>query len=417
MKKSKKDINDVFLDEIICIRKKKSTTEYVYDFTVEKTRNFAIFNGLIVRDTFHKAGSCEKQPVVSKFAELLNATNKPKAPYYKIYFKQANKSISDLRENIGNSIVQIDLKKITKDLKICLNKEPENWYESFFIIYEKKPEKFKHCISIKLNLDILFEFKLKIEEIANRIKTEYSDTFCVFSPDYFGQLDIYFDTDNIELDEEKLLFVNKENAVEIYLEEVVVPILQNIQLCGISGILNMFFVKDKEEWIVETENSREKTVEKGLIGEKKKNTINSSKRFKRLLGHDIVDGHKTLSNNIWDIYQTFGIEATRQYMIDEFSSIMEGINISHVMLLVDKMTFTGTISSISRYTMRREDSGPFGKASFEETLDNFLKAGVFGEKEPTTGVSASIICAKRASIGTGLCELSVDLEKILEESD
>jgi hypothetical protein len=59
--------------------------------------------------------------------------------------------------------------------------------------------------------------------------------------------------------------------------------------------------------------------------------------------------------------------------------------------------------------MRREESGPFGKASFEETLDNFLKAGVFGQEEPTRGVSASIICGKIAPIGTGMCDLAMNV--------
>ena len=134
--------------------------------------------------------------------------------------------------------------------------------------------------------------------------------------------------------------------------------------------------------------------------------------LEEILKLPFVDSFRTHSNDIWETYNLFGIEAVRQYMIEEFSSIMEGINLCHVMLLVDKMTFTGTISSISRYTMRREESGPFGKASFEETLDNFLKAGVFGQEEPTRGVSASIICGKRAPIGTGLCELAMDIKKL-----
>ena len=44
---------------------------------------------------FHKAGA-EKQPVVSKFSELLNATNKPKAPSYLIHFNTGNTSTSRL---------------------------------------------------------------------------------------------------------------------------------------------------------------------------------------------------------------------------------------------------------------------------------------------------------------------------------
>ena len=75
------------------------------------------------------------------------------------------------------------------------------------------------------------------------------------------------------------------------------------------------------------------------------------------------------------------------------------------------MTSTGIISSVSRYGMKRETIGPLAKASFEESLDNFLKAGAFGDIEPITGISASIMCAKRSKIGTGICDLVVDVEK------
>jgi len=376
-------------------------------------------------NTFHKAGSSDKQPVVSKFSELLNAANKPKAPSYWIHFKHSNSSVPELRQTIGHSLVQLSFKRIVKNWEICIGKEPEPWYEVFFLLYGEKEEYFTDCISMEIDMDILFEYKLTMAEIAQVISGEYADTFCMFSPDCFGRIDIYFDTRNIDLPEEKLVFVTQDNAVEIYLEEVVQPILENVPLCGISGITNMFFVQDGKEWVVETENSREKTVDsvrfkgKSKTGGKEK-TTDATRRYKKVLAHPAVDMTRTISNNVWDIYYTLGVEATRQYMIDEFSKIMDGINNCHVMLLVDKMTFLGTISSISRYTMRREESGPLGRASFEETLDNFLKAGVFGQEEPTRGVSASIICGKIAPIGTGMCDLAMDVSKLAsvkEESE
>jgi DNA-directed RNA polymerase beta' subunit len=119
---------------------------------------------------------------------------------------------------------------------------------------------------------------------------------------------------------------------------------------------------------------------------------------------------RCITSNVWDIYSALGIEAARQFMIEEFMKSMGGINECHAMLLVDRMTCSGTITSISRYTMRKAESGPFGQASFEETLDNFLKAGVYGQSEPTRGVSASIICGKRAPIGSGICDIQLDVD-------
>lgn len=364
-------------------------------------------------NTFHKAGSSDKQPVVSKFSELLNATNKPKAPSYLIYFKDNNHDVSQLRETIAYSLVQLTFKKISTEVRICKDKEPEPWYDVFYLLNEVEPLEYTDCISIKINMEMLYEYKLKLSEICAILARDYTDIRCIYSPDCFGQIDIYVDTRTIELPEEKIVFVSTENASEIYLEEVVLPILENIRLCGIPGICNMFFLHEKGEWIVETENSKEKVVD----GNKK--TISSAKRYKHVLSHPHIDMTRTSSNNVWDIYYTLGIEASRQYMIDEFSKIMDGINTCHVMLLVDKMTQTGTLSSISRYTMRREDSGVLSKCSFEETLDNLLAAAAYGQDETTKGVSAAIICGKMANVGTGAFDLEMDIHKLssIQEND
>ena len=44
-------IYDVYFDKVVNIEYVNGTTDYVYDLTVEKTRNFQLFNGLNVRDT------------------------------------------------------------------------------------------------------------------------------------------------------------------------------------------------------------------------------------------------------------------------------------------------------------------------------------------------------------------------------
>jgi DNA-directed RNA polymerase beta' subunit len=370
-------------------------------------------------NNFHRAGSSDKQPVVSKFSELLNATNKPKSPSYFVYFKEGNSTVTELRDTIGHSIIQLTFKKLTKSFKICVDKEDEPWYPAFKVLNDLEEIPYTDCVTLHINTDILYEYKITTRDISEYISREYSDLLCVYSPDCFGQIDIFVNTSNIELPEDKLIFVTQDNAREIYLEEVVQPILENIVLCGIPGIMAMFFIEDKETktWYIETENSREKVIESVKFKNTKEKPVDSIKRFKKILAHPTVDMTKTVSNNVWDIYHTLGVEAVRQFMIDEFSKIMEGINLCHVMLLVDKMTNGGSISSISRYTMRREDTGVLARSSFEETLDNLLGAGVHGQEDPTRGVSASIICGKRAKIGTGLCEVSIDLNKLISISE
>ena len=69
------------------------------------------------------------------------------------------------------------------------------------------------------------------------------------------------------------------------------------------------------------------------------------------------------------------------------------------------MTASGTITSVSRYGMKRDQAGPLAKASFEESLDNFMKAGAYCEVDNLSGCSASIMVGKPVNVGTGISKL------------
>jgi DNA-directed RNA polymerase II subunit RPB1 len=337
---------------------------------------------------------------VPKFQELINATKKTRSVNNIIYFKHKNSNIKGIRETVGHSIVGLMLKDISKNIEICIDKQPELWYEAFKILYNDKFADHPHCISLKINMEKIFEFKLSLQQISEYIEKEYDDLFCVFSPPMNGQIDIFVDTANIVLPENRLLFINQENAVNIYMEEVVQTTLENIYICGIPAITEVFYLKSPTEWYVETNGFYSKQISKQYSS------------FKQLLTHPDIDYTRTISNNVWDIYEVLDIEAARQFLIEEFMSIMDGINICQSILLVDRMTFSGIIVSISRHTLKADESGPMGKASFEETVDNFLNAGAQGQHEPTKGVSAAIICGKRANIGTNSMKVIIDIDNL-----
>jgi DNA-directed RNA polymerase beta' subunit len=369
-------------------------------------------------NTFHRAGSADKQPTASKFNELLNATKKLKDPMYYIFFKHGNESVPNLRSTVSYSLVQLTLKKLAIKTSLFKDKEDEKWYPAFYHLYRNRPQHYKDGLTYFINMDILYEYQLTLQKVCEIINSKYQDLFCIHSPDNFGRLDIFVDTTNVDCNFPKtwnwVKFITEENKSVTYLEEVVEPRLNNLILCGIPGVLNMFFLRNREtnEWFIETANAVDKVSERQSIKQTKDKNIDSTRRFKMVLAHPLVNMAKTISNSVWDIYNVFGVEAARTYLIDEFSKIMEGINTCHVMLLVDKMTFFGTISSVSRYTVKRDDIGPFSKVSFEQALDNFLNAAVHGEDEQVKSVSGSIICAKRGGFGTGLCDLYMDLDKL-----
>lgn len=388
------NFNETYLDSIVSIKEIKPLTKWVYDLTVEKTRNFTSKTLCLLRDTFHSAGLSVKTVItgVPRFEELLNTTHNPKGVSCNVYFTKGTENIQSLRNVIGNSIVELTFDKIALSINICMNKVDELWYEPFSILYNNEFKKHAHCISIKLNMSILFEYNLSISDIANKIQSMYGDLFCVYSNPNIGQLDIFVDVSNIDLDDEKS-YLNHDNKYELYLDEVVKQEIKKCKLCGIEGITGLFYIKNDNEWMIQTEGSN----------------------YLEIMALPFVDCSKTTSNNIWDMVNVLGIEAAKQTLFEELQAIMGGINKCHLKLLVDKMTYTGAVCSISRYAMKKEQAGPMSKASFEQSLENFLNAAAFGEKENTRGVSASIMCGKKARIGTGICDLQIDVDMLCAE--
>ena len=56
--------------------------------------------------------------------------------------------------------------------------------------------------------------------------------------------------------DEQILFIDDDNTKLIYIEEVVIPTLDKIQICGIQNITNIFFKiepNNLNKWMVETE--------------------------------------------------------------------------------------------------------------------------------------------------------------------
>lgn len=465
-----KDSRDVILDQIVSIEHTTPSKEYVYDFTIEKTRNFIIFNGLGVRDTFHSSGLSIKTVVVGvpRFSELLNATKSPKMVNCLLYLNEDFTDVSHVRRRAGNMFTDMTLKRLTKSYELIKDEPLDEWHHLFCDIYEVNPSILGWRLRFHIDKDVMYEYQVTLKMIANAIMTEYNDAIVLYTPDSIGLLDVFVDEGcftKIEKDKEKkdikeqlddvkenddededdgngnndnecqdqlddILNVKGDDEVDfikndvllpipsfrrhneykedvvpidvdrlIHMEDKVYPALSAIRICGIAGIKDIFFEKRKDEWIITTEGSN----------------------LYKLFSYPMIDKTKSMSNDMWEIYQIFGIEATRQFLIEEYMDIVSSdgtfVNSSNVELLVDVMVYTGSIISISRYGQKKVGCGPMAKASFEESLENFLKAGVNGEKENANGVSASIMLGKMPNIGTGVFDLIIDVQKLIDNGE
>ena len=133
-----------------------------------------------------------------------------------------------------------------------------------------------------------------------------------------------------------------------------------------------------------------------------------------------VDWTQTVSNHIYEIMEVLGIEAARQMVIDEISDVLKFagayVNPRHIELLADVMCREGYLISVDRHGTNKSDSGPWARASFEETTNQLFGAAMNGDVDPMTGVSANIMFGQPFMGGTNSFDVSLD-EALLETSD
>jgi DNA-directed RNA polymerase II subunit RPB1 len=128
------------------------------------------------------------------------------------------------------------------------------------------------------------------------------------------------------------------------------------------------------------------------------------------MNHPAIDGTKLYSTNVHDVFEVLGTEATREILYSEIAGLFSsvGVNYRHLGLLCDVMTRSGKLMSIDRYGINKNDIGPLAKASFEETGKIMLKASMFGEVDPVTGVSANIMVGQTIRGGTAFSQILLD---------
>ena len=83
-------------------------------------------------------------------------------------------------------------------------------------------------------------------------------------------------------------------------------------------------------------------------------------------------------------------------------------------MLCDRMCATKKMVSIFRHGINNDDIGPIAKASFEETLEMFLKAARHAELDLMTGISSNVMCGQEGYFGTNSFRLIVDMDKLIK---
>ena len=121
-----------------------------------------------------------------------------------------------------------------------------------------------------------------------------------------------------------------------------------------------------------------------------------------------VDLSSIRANDVHAMLKAYGVEAARSTLITEVRSVFSaygiGVDLRHINLIADWMTFTGEYRACSRLGMLGTTS-PLQKMSFEQTTGFLRDAVVEGTSDGLESPSSRLVVGRPIAPGTGCMEL------------
>jgi DNA-directed RNA polymerase II subunit RPB1 len=424
---------DLEFDEIVSIEEVSNTTPYAYDLTVEETRNFDIYNGLCLRDTFHNSGTSSKSNVtrgVPRIEEILRLTKNPKNPSMTVYLKPEDEIIQDRADIYTKKMELTKLADVVKTIQICFDPSEksttivddrqllEEFYEFEKMVKECSGDadgevstKSKWVIRIEIDPEVLLDKGITMDDIHFAISNSHykNEAQCVFA-DYNSKSKLIFRI-RMKNTLKRKLVESSDQSDDIYLlKNFQDQLLNNIVLRGVSSIKNCLVRKLQNNLVKED----------GKFVKKELYVLDTTgSNLMETLALDFIDFRRTHSNDIREIFDVLGIEAARQSIYNELNEVMEFsgvyINHHHSSLLCDRMTCNKDLVSIFRSGLLNDNIGPLAKATFEVHTEVLLKAARHADIDHMRGVSANVLTGQYGCYGTSAFQLVLDMEAFTKD--
>jgi DNA-directed RNA polymerase beta' subunit len=378
-------------------------------------------------NTFHLAGVSSKSNVtrgVPRLKELLKVMKNPKAKSLTIHLKPeyANSKVKarEVAQELGLTLLRDMTTKVAiyfdpKDSETVLKEDRE--LLAFYSLFDA-PEPgagaeasasqepwSKWLLRLELDRQRMFDKNITMDDILFVLRRRFEDDIHAVYSDFNSQKLVM----RIRLPTEKATKTDPGSLDDLTsYKKFQSKLLNAVIIRGVPGIKAVTFRKGSERFAFDPVEGKYKPKEEYILD-------TDGSNFQEVLNHPAVDATRVFSTHCYDIYATLGVEATRQILFNEIQTLFEEgqINYRHLGLLVDVMTRAGRMMSVDRYGINKNDIGPLAKASFEETEGILLKAAVFGEIDPITGVSANIMTGQPIRGGTAFSDILMDEAALL----
>lgn len=374
-------------------------------------------------NTFHFAGVSSKNITlgVPRLKEILNVATNIKTPSMTVYQEEGMTGNQESAKLLRSAVEHTTLRSVTEttevyydpDIQSTVIEADRDMVESYFILpggdVEDQFRQSRWLLRIILGRRALLDKGLTVQDVAAKIKENYAkDLAVIFSDDNADEqvVRIRMIQDHGKGDEDDDL------EEDLMLKRLENHMLDTLTLRGVPGIERAFL------------NTRMKirTTEDGSMVSSKDDPLckewfldTSGSSLAEVLTIPGVDTKRTYSNSFIEVFEVFGIEASRSALMRELTQVLafDGsyVNHRHLALLVDVMTARGSLMAITRHGINRADTGALMRCSFEETVEILYEAAACGELDDCRGVSENVMLGQLAPLGTGELEVFLDQVK------
>jgi len=376
-------------------------------------------------NTFHFAGVSSKNVTlgVPRLKEILNVAKNIKTPSMTVYQEEGMTGNKETAKLLRSAVEHTTLRSVTETTEIYYDPDVQttvieadvDMIESYFIIPEDNTDNIhqqsKWLLRIILGRRKMLDKGLTVQDVAAKIKENYAKDLAVIFSDNNADEQVI----RIRMISERGKGDEDDDLEEdLMLKRLENHILDTLTLRGVPGIERAFI----------NEKPKLRMTEDGALTMKKNDPLcrewfldTSGTALGHVLTIPGVDPTRTYSNSFIEVFEVFGIEATRSALMRELTQVLafDGsyVNHRHLALLVDVMTSRGHLMAITRHGINRADTGALMRCSFEETVEILLDAAACGELDDCRGVSENVMLGQLAPLGTGELEVFLD-QKMLD---
>jgi DNA-directed RNA polymerase subunit A" len=255
----------------------------------------------------------------------------------------------------------------------------------------RKSEKRAREIAQKLTYTV-------IDDIIDTVNLDLREELVRFTLDPYRMEILGVTTDDVENVMLVKYFKEEEYQYSVKLEEektrvpqVLIETIGKTRIKGLEEINRVLTTQEGDEWIIRTDGSN----------------------LEGVLNIEGIDPQRTTTNNIHEIAEILGIEASRNALIKEAQNVLQeqglDVDIRHVMLVSDIMTKTGEVQQIGRHGISGGKSSVLARAAFELTIQHLVNASLSGETDPLKGVIENIVVGQSMPLGTGSVDLFMSI--------